>query len=305
MFRFARALPALILFSTLAAMPAEAVQRVFVASYGSDSNVNCTFANPCRGFTAAMSAVDPGGEVVALDAAGYGVVSIGKSVTITANPGFYAGISAGSGNAVTIAAGGISVILRGLNINGTGGLNGISMANAASLTIENCVISNFSSGRGIFVNAPGTVRVSDSIIRGNNDGIFVQGGATVDVSRSSLKGNFNTGIWVDGSVLSTLTSGIVSDTIATGNGVGFVSVAFGPGTSRLAVTRSTASNNASGALTDQGSGGTAALTISASLVTVNGVGLNNTNGTLESQGNNTVRQNTTDVSGTITTFGGI
>src|SRR5450755_1642291 len=118
------ALSALALFATIAAMPAEAVQRVFVSSFGNDANTatNCGFTNPCRGFTAAMTVVDSGGEVVALDAAGYGAVTITKSVTIAANPGFYAGISASSGSAVTIATASVNVTLRGLNINSVGAL---------------------------------------------------------------------------------------------------------------------------------------------------------------------------------------
>src|SRR5450755_2284366 len=132
------ALSALALFATIAAVPAEAVQRVFVASFGNDANVatNCGFANPCRGFTAAMTVVDPGGEVVALDAAGYGAVTITKSVTLTANPGFYAGISTSTGNAITINTPSVKVILRRLNINGIGAFNGILMTNGASLTVE-------------------------------------------------------------------------------------------------------------------------------------------------------------------------
>src|SRR5436190_20308053 len=120
------------------------VQRTFVASYGNDANTatNCGFANPCRGFTAALSKTTSGGEVVALDAAGYGAVTISLPVTITANPGFYAGISASTGNAVTVATSAGPVILRGLNINGVGALNGVSMAAAGNVTIENSVISN-------------------------------------------------------------------------------------------------------------------------------------------------------------------
>src|SRR5258705_6919811 len=94
---------------------AQAGQRVFVSSTGNDANTagGCVFANPCRGFTAAMSVVDPGGEVVAIDAAGYGVVTITKSVTILANPGFYARITASSGGGVTLPTAGANLILRG------------------------------------------------------------------------------------------------------------------------------------------------------------------------------------------------
>ena len=67
-------LASLALASALLSSVSEAAQRVFVASYGSDSNaaMSCTLAAPCRSFATAMTVVDAKGEVVALDAAGYG-----------------------------------------------------------------------------------------------------------------------------------------------------------------------------------------------------------------------------------------
>ena len=175
------ALSALALVAAITALPAQAVQRTFVASFGNDANTatNCGFANPCRGFTAALGVTDPGGEIVALDAAGYGAVTINKSVTITANPGFYAGISAATGNAVTIATASVNVILRGLNINSLGAVNGVSMTNGASLSIENCLISNFSAtdAAGVHVLNAATVKIVDSTFRGNYVGAWLQGGA--------------------------------------------------------------------------------------------------------------------------------
>ena len=285
--------------------PASPAQRTFVASYGSDSNTftACRFTAPCRSFTSALGMTIPGGEIVALDAAGYGSVAIDKSVTITANPGFYAGISASTGNGVTIATAGANVILRGLNINGIGAANGVSMTNGASLTIENCVISNFLNA-GVIVNAPVAVRVSGSTVRGNADGIFVQGGALLDVSRSSFKGNSNRGVLVRGDVPAVITGATVSESTATGNGSGFVSSSTGTGIARLAVRRSTASYNTTAGLLAQVSGGTATLTLARSIVTGNGTGLSNSGATLESQGNNMVRQNTTNTSGTITAITG-
>src|SRR5205814_1493939 len=152
--------------------------------------------------------VDPGGEVVALDAAGYAPLTITKSVTITANPGFYAGIAAGSGDAVTIATASVNVILRGLNINGVGATNGIVMTNGASLSIESCVISNFSSGQGVQVNTPASVRISDTLVRGNSNGIYVSGGATLNVSGVKALGNASAGILVDTMTAATTTGTI-------------------------------------------------------------------------------------------------
>src|SRR5258705_13947862 len=147
------ALSALAVVATIAALPAAAVQRTFVASSGNDANTatSCGFAAPCRGFTAALSVTDPNGEIVALDAAGYGAVTINKSVTITANPGFYAGISASSGNAVTIATPAVNMTLRGLNLNGIGANNGVLMTSGNRLSVENCVIANFTAGNAISV----------------------------------------------------------------------------------------------------------------------------------------------------------
>src|SRR5688572_25568942 len=143
-------IPALALCSALAT-DALAAQRVFVRSNGADTGT-CTLAAPCRGFAYALTQVDAGGEIVALDGAGYGTVTIDKSVTITANPGFHAGISAASGGAVMIGTDGLAVVLRGLAINGVGGFVGIQTSGSGKLTIENCVVSGFST-HGIVINS--------------------------------------------------------------------------------------------------------------------------------------------------------
>jgi len=67
---------------SLVSAPAHARARVFVASYGNDANP-CTFLSPCRNFQAAVNAVDAGGEVTAIDSAGFGPIDIVKAVTIT------------------------------------------------------------------------------------------------------------------------------------------------------------------------------------------------------------------------------
>jgi len=68
------ALLAITLACSLASPPAHARARVFVASYGNDSNP-CTFGSPCRNFQQAVTVVDPGGEVTAIDSAGFGPVT--------------------------------------------------------------------------------------------------------------------------------------------------------------------------------------------------------------------------------------
>ena len=129
---------ALSLFSTTGA--AMTAQRTFVASTGSDVDP-CSIAAPCRGFARAITQTSAGGEVVVLDSAGYGSVTVTKSVSIIAPAGIYAGISVLSGDGVTVNAPGATVVLHGLSINGQGGDRGVSLLAAARLRVENCVVS--------------------------------------------------------------------------------------------------------------------------------------------------------------------
>ncbi len=153
---------------------AEAAQRTFVSRTGVDSNP-CTVALPCRGFTAAIAQTSPGGEVVVLDSAGYGQVTISQSVSIVAPGGVYAGISALTGEGITVNAGASDVVkLRGLRITGLGGANGIVVNTVGMLDIANVEISGFAA-HGIDFAAPGAqLVVADSTFGNNgNTGVLV------------------------------------------------------------------------------------------------------------------------------------
>ena len=282
---------------------AEAAQRAFVASYGSDANAAslCLLANPCRTFSAAMTAIDPGGEIVAMDTAGYAAVTINKSVTLTANPGFYAGIAASTGNAVTIATASINVTLRGLNINGIGAQNGVVMTNGSRLSIENCVISNFPSGDGVIVNAAAEVRVVDSMIRDNSRGVVLKGGASGVVHGSKVLGNAVAGVMVSGQAAGQ-TVGMVSESVLSANGINaYAFETLNTSLSRLAVMRSTLSYGNVGAKSEF-AGGPTVVVVSESLLASNSTAffVGNPGSTLETLGNNTVRMNGPDT-GTVTT----
>src|ERR1700758_1197202 len=99
------ALLATTLACALLAAPAQAQRdRVFVASYGNDSNP-CTFGSPCKTFQQAVNVVDAGGEVTAIDSAGFGPISITKAVTVTSPDGVEAGIvPVSGGDGITISA---------------------------------------------------------------------------------------------------------------------------------------------------------------------------------------------------------
>jgi hypothetical protein len=177
--------------------------RAFVASYGNDaSNTTCSFAQPCRTFQNAVNNVAAGGEVVAIDSAGFGSLTITQSVTITSPKGVEAGIVANpgsdaiaicapgsSGNTCTISgAPNITVVLRGLTLEGNGTTpNGIDFYDGGTLEIIGCKIHNFAS-TGISI-APvsgagaASILVKDTVISDNaQDGIFIYtlpSGATI------------------------------------------------------------------------------------------------------------------------------
>jgi hypothetical protein len=135
---------------SLASAPAHARARVFVASYGNDANP-CTFGSPCKTFQQAVNVVDAGGEVTAIDSAGFGPISINKAVTITSPDGVEAGIvPPAGGDAIDISAGpNDEVVLRGLTLNGSGiAFNGVVFNSGASLTIINCVMQTFAANGG-------------------------------------------------------------------------------------------------------------------------------------------------------------
>jgi len=284
------------------------VQRSFVASHGSDSNTatNCGFANPCRGFTAAQSVTNSGGEIVALDAAGYGAITITKSISIIANPGFYAGISASTGNAVTIATAGVNVRLSGLRINGIGATNGVLMTNGASLTIDNCTISGFSNN-GVEVTTAAKVRMVGSLVMNNGAaGLFVARGGVGSVSNSKFLGN-QYGVWAYENVTAGTTTTIsVSNSIAAGNTHGFVAQADVASTAKISVSNSSADDNITAGIGAYQAGGGVALAVFGSTkATHNGTGVTDyaSGAALRSAGNNLVNDNATNTLGTITNVG--
>lgn len=157
--------------------------RTFVASYGVDTNP-CTLADPCRNFEPAVNAVATGGEVVALDSAGYGPVNITKAVTIAAAPGVHAAIAPTGGAAVV--SGSSPVIIRGLYLNGLGASSGFQLFSGFT-QLENITARGFSA-YGLQSGTGGFVIITNSSFSENLIGvrIFESVGA---ISGSKLNNN--------------------------------------------------------------------------------------------------------------------
>jgi len=152
--------------------------RTWVSGVGDDANP-CSRTAPCKTFAGAISKTAAAGEIDVLDPGSFGAVTITKSISIVAE-GVVAGILGAGTNGIIVNAGaGDVVVIRGLDIEGTGtGVNGINFLAGGALHVEKSTINHF-TGVGInFVpTGGGTLFVKDTVIRGNlGGGILVRGG---------------------------------------------------------------------------------------------------------------------------------
>jgi hypothetical protein len=136
--------------------------RSFVSGTGSDTN-NCSRTAACRTFAYAITQTNAGGEITVLDSAGYGPLTIDKSVTITNPGGVEAGITAATPSQTALAivpTSAFVITLRGLTVEGGGtGLNGIVLGSGApgTLNIIDCVVKDFAN-LGIAITPYSNVR---------------------------------------------------------------------------------------------------------------------------------------------------
>ena len=266
--------------------------RTFVASTGSDANP-CSRSAPCRTFGAALGQTAGGGEIVALDSGGYGAVTISQAVTIVAAPGIQASISPSSGAAITVNAGASDVVvLRNLYLNAQGADTGILYQSAAALHVEQLVINGFTNyGIIMSVATASDLYVADTIVRNSGVAIAlasVSGIANVSIVRALLENNADFGIWAFANARAN-----VKDTIASGNGYGFIASSSSAPV-EINLEGCVASGNTYGIYADSSSS-TATIRVSNCSVTGNSVGINpGTNGSILSRGNNTVEGNTTN-----------
>jgi hypothetical protein len=103
---------AVVLLGT-AFMSAQA-SRTWVSGVGDDANP-CSRTAPCKTFAGAISKTAAGGEIDALDPAGYGAVTITKAITIDGGGGQVASVLVSGTNGIVVQAGvSDTVILRNL-----------------------------------------------------------------------------------------------------------------------------------------------------------------------------------------------
>ena len=197
--------------------------RTWVSGVGDDVNP-CSRTAPCKTFAGAISKTADGGEINAIDPAGFGTVTIVKSMTIDGS-GVHASILNSGTNGVIINAPNEVVHLRNLSIHGAGsGITGIRVISAAKVFIENVYIAGSADGidfnptgstqlvlknvtiavndEGLKLRPAGTsfITVTNSSITGGVTGVFGNGGFAV-ISDSVISNHAAYGIYLEGSAI--------------------------------------------------------------------------------------------------------
>ena len=302
--------------STLAATP-----QTFVSGVGNDNNA-CSRQQPCRTFAHAITQTDPGGEIVVLDSAEYGTVSIDREVTIEAPKGVYAGVDVPSGSAgIEIMPKATRVTLRGLRIRSTGANVdiGIAFRSAGTLSVEDCILDGFPGlafkefGITVSNDDPstsnaGTLYVKDTAIRNWDVGIKAEGfylqndkfgfGAEVTLERVQLESN-NIGLQVLQRHKAT-----IRDSVISGNGTGLSVFAGDFHSAKMVIERCLIAYSGGNGVESFGADPNypGIVVLSNSVVVSNSTGaLRGAGGLLFSRHNNTIEGNAVDTLGSLQT----
>ena len=236
----------------LASAPAHAqATRTWVSGVGDDVNP-CSRTAPCKTFAGAISKTAANGEINCLDPAGYGAVTITKSINIDCTGTLGSILSAGTTGVIVNITSATDTFktarLRGIVINGGStnarlAVHGVSIFAATAVYIEDVLITDHaqngirdvrttrgrlhirnsvirnSTGVGILATATGAgndrVTIENVHSVGNGFGIAAATGNQTEITRSVFSHNTSTGIHADaGAVIG------VDSTSASHNGTG-------------------------------------------------------------------------------------
>jgi hypothetical protein len=280
-----------------------------VSGVGDDANP-CSRTAPCKTFAGSISKTAAGGEINCLDPAGYGALTITKSITISCEAGTAGVLVSGTNGFVVNAAASDIVVVKGLDFDGVStGISGISIVSAGTVRVLQTAIRNFRGGGSGITLAPNNIStrlfVNDSFIANNGSssttgGIVIRpvGSGTASVVITNTKVEANTsGVRADATAVST---GNVRATIegssVSGNGNdGATGIAVGlGGGSILMVNKSLIANNTGTGVVANG----ALVLLGDSVVTGNATGLSSINAaTLNTYKNNSISGNANDNAG--------
>jgi hypothetical protein len=280
-------------FAFTAAAPAHAQNaRTWVSGVGDDISANCTRTAPCKTFAGAISKTLAGGEINCLDPAGYGAVTITKSLTIDCHDVMGSVLQNVASAAITInldSAANMIVRLRNLNLNGVlTGTRGISIVGTSStsannaVSIEDCVIDGFTA-YGIYVGSTmgGRLLVRNTTVR-NNFGSAISSAAMVGAAITNITLE-NVSVFDSnfGFSFATGAQAIIKNSVSAGNASAGVEADSG---AVVAISSSTISGNVTGIQASAGS----TVRVRDSDITFNTTGLS---GTIQSYVNNGIFNN--------------
>ena len=278
--------------------------RTWVSGTGDDINP-CSRTAPCKTFAGAISKTAAAGEINCIDAAGYGALTITKSIAVKCD-NTEAGVLVSGTNGIVVNAGASDVIfLSGLDFEGLGptalSLNGIDILGAGVVTVQNCVMRGFGStngsdGNGILMANTGTTKlfVRDSIMADNAlAGLEVrpQSGATAQVGVTTSAALTNaTGMRANDVNNATTINVTVDDSVAHGNVGAGINSTGGAGTTQIMLLHDSITNNGTGIVSNNGG---STVRFGYSTVSGNGIATSGT-GVINSYGNNQINANGTD-----------
>jgi hypothetical protein len=308
--RLAKSFAVVLFATTIYVAPAHAqATRTWVSGVGDDANP-CSRTAPCKTFAGAISKTAAGGEINCLDPAGFGAVTINKSLVISC-PYTEGGVLA-AGNGIVVNAGPSDiVVLRGLDIFGVNPpANGVRFIAGGALHIEDSTIRRFNAANSFgisFQPSGASVLTLDNVTVTSNGngatggGILIQptggsGSARALLTNVHVNGNANDGIRVD-STGNTAAAGIlvtIDGSTMSNNTNGLI--VFTPASTanaRVMLTNSTVSGNSGvGVLA---TGGTASARVGNTTITFNGTGVAiGAPALVQTYGNNRLNGNTND-----------
>lgn len=273
--------------------------RTWVSGVGDDANP-CSRTAPCKTFAGAISKTAAGGEIDALDPAGYGAVTITKAITIDGGGGQVASVLVSGTNGIVVQAGPSDVvILRNLRINGIGtGINGIRFLAGKALIVDKCEIFGFTNnGVDVALGTSGQAWVTNTNIQ-NIGGTGVAATTTAGVVTVGIENVrvelSNKGFESGNHSRVTVNQALVQNAASIG----------GQADGDAILTVNASDFDLSGTGLQAGPGGGTVLA-SNNQVAYNTNGFNNSGGTsFQSYGNNRLHDNTNNTVGTITSAPG-
>jgi len=274
-----------LLAPVLAAAPAHAqATRTWVSGVGDDANP-CSRTAPCKTFPGAISKTAAGGEINCLDPAGFGAVTVTKSISIICHHTLGGILSAGTTGVIVNAGVNDKVFLKGLDIDGAGtGINGIRMIGGQTLTIEDCTIAN-TAGWGIQISNTAT--------------------ASVLVNRVTTTNNTLGGMQIRPANAGAVATAIIGDFIAHRNGTGKGIEIDGSGgsPSNTIIRKSSFSNNGVGVSLTTGATQLSAMITESAFENNSVAGVSASANTFARLGRNEITGNVIGVTGQIFSFG--